>query len=234
MGSMSLLVCDHNIWCSPYYIDYICYSGAQSCSPNSPVDTSKTSSQSSSTTGLQALIPSYNFSCNGIITQVTFRANKFVDGGFVFQIWRPRREGMYTLQSSTSVPQSAKRDGDDVTFNCSIPVLIGDTIGYRLPYVPGSEEMRFILQSETDVVLHRRMTEDVLCGLSLCDNRTLTEVHNLAPFISIVFGNCLMHTYLNNRHSVCLTALHDNWLCSQYPPLNKQEHVMTTVKPHCV
>ena len=181
---------------------YICYSGAQSCTPNSPVDPPKTSSQSSSTTGLQALVPSYNFSCNGIITQVTFRANKFVNGGFVFQIWRPHREGMYTLQSSVSVPQSARRNGDDVTFNCSIPVLIGDTIGYRLPYVSGSEEMRFILQSETDVILYRRMTEDVLCGLSLCDNSTLTTELNLAPFISVEFGNYLMHTYLNNRHPV--------------------------------
>ena len=173
----------------PLTNDYICYSGAQSCSPNFPVDAFKTGSQSSSTRGLQALVPSYNFSCNGIITQVTFRANTFVNGGFVFQIWRPHREGMYTLQSSASVPQSAKINGDDVTFNCSIPVLIGDTIGYRLPNVPGSDKMRFILQSETDVELHRRLTEDVLCGVSLCDNRTLTEVHNLAPFISIEFGN---------------------------------------------
>ena len=32
------------------------------------------------------------------------------------------------------------------------------------------------------------ITEDVLCELSLCDNSTLTEVHNLAPFIYIEFG----------------------------------------------
>ena len=122
---------------------------------------------------------------------------------------------MYTLQSSVSIPQTAKRNGDDVTFNCSILVLIGDTIGYRLPYVPGSEEMRFILEYGTDVVLHHRMTEEVLCGLSLCDNSTLTEVHNLAPFISIEFG---AHIPTQHTQSVCLTALHDNLLCYHTTP----------------
>lgn len=199
---MSLLVNDHNVWSPPLVNVYICYSGAQSCSPNFPVSASIRGSQSADMTGLQALVPSYNFSCNGIITQVTFHANNFIDGGFVFQIWRPHGDGMYTLQSSVHVSAalSAKTGEDEVTFNCSIPVLSGDTIGYRLPYVMGGE-MRFILQSGTDVSVHHRKTEDVLCRLSLCDSNTLTTVHNLAPFISVEFGKYLMHTYLHNRHT---------------------------------
>ena len=124
-----------------------------------------------------------------MIQRVIIRA--FGDSGFVFQTWRPRGDGSYSLQESMSIPQSSQRNGEELSFNSSIPVLSGDTIGYRLEAVSqGKEEMRFLLvNTSADVVVYKRMTADVLCELSLCDLSTLNMmVTGLAPFISVDFG----------------------------------------------
>ena len=91
---------------------------------------------------------------------------------------------------SIEVPESVQTNMEKRSFNCSIPVLPGDTIGYRLQTL--EDEINFFLDNtndSADVVFYSRETADALCQLSLCDSSTLDAEHNgLAPLISVDFG----------------------------------------------
>ena len=142
--------------------------------------------------GLQVLVPSYTFTCSGVITRITIRADvNRGDDGFVFQIWRPESDGTYNLSHSVDTSGSTLRIDSDLIFNTSIPVLNGDTIGYRLePVSEGEEEMHFILDSSDasgGVEIYRRQTADTVCQLSPCDGN-YTMIVGMAPFISVDFG----------------------------------------------
>ena len=145
--------------------------------------------------GLQVLVPSYNFSCSGLITSVTIgAASDSGDGGFVFQIWRPQGDGICNLQHSVNVSQST-RVGDQLSFNTSIPVLPGDLIGYRLEPVGGGNEIAFLLDrsnASQNVVIHKRTSSDRVCRFSQCDSSGDQKLeYGFAPHISIQFGKCI-------------------------------------------
>ena len=147
--------------------------------------------------GMQVLVPSYNFSCSGLITGVTIGADaRSGDGGFVFQIWRPQGDGICNLQHSVNVSQSIQiqRVGDQLSFNTSIPVLPGDLIGYRLEPVGGGNEITFLLDKSnaSNIVIHRRTSSDRVCRFSQCDSSGDQKLeYGFAPHISIQFGKCI-------------------------------------------
>lgn len=153
-----------------------------------PAITALRRGQAAQGTGLQVIVPSYNFSCNGVITSVTIGATNS-DTGFIFQIWQPQQNGICHLQHSVNTSRLVQRIGDQLTFNVTLPVMAGDLIGYRLePNVSGSE-MTFLLDvsnASRNVVTHRHVAPEPVCQLSLCGDQT-TE-YGSAPQISVQFG----------------------------------------------
>ena len=86
---------------------------------------------------------------------------------------------------------SEKSDNTEVFYNGSIPILTGDTIGYRLHILAEGEDMRFILDNDntSDVLILSRMTAEVPCQVSLCDSNSFDRNSTgMAPFISMEFG----------------------------------------------
>jgi hypothetical protein len=162
------------------------------CSPVFPPEESGvTGAQAAGGQGLQVLVPSYNFSCGGVVTRLRIRADsdRGGDDGFVFQIWRPRGDGTYGLRQSVDTSGSTQREGNFLTFNTSIPVLNGDTIGYRLQPVPTGEQMHFLLESSNasrNVTILTRMTPDLACRISPCDD-LFTMRPGFSPFITVDF-----------------------------------------------
>ena len=167
------------------------------CTPDFPDQSSVTSAQAAGATGIQVVVPSYNFTCDGVITSVDFRVSS--DSGndsFVFQVWRLRRDGLYHLMYSVDTSGATQRDGNVLTYSgASIPVQEGDTIGYRLEPVTESPQLQLILDhSRDDAVLHFIRNSTVPCQFSVCDTGQSTI--NAAPFISVEFGESSMPWYV--------------------------------------
>ena len=163
---------------------------ADGCSPEFPEDSTRRGAQAAGIEGMQVLVPSYAFSCNGRITSVLIGADGSMGGdGFVFQIWRPQNDGTYTLVWSVDTSGATQRIGDTLNFTTSVPVLSGDAIGYRLQPVEGIE-MHFLTDNSEDsqrVEILTRSTSEVVCQLSPCDS-LYTARNGSAPFLSVEFG----------------------------------------------
>ena len=165
---------------------------AAGCSPAFPEESTIRSAQAASTEGLQVFVPSYAFTCNGLITSVLIGAdgNMGGDDGFVFQIWRPTSDGTFALIRSIDTSGSTQRISmNKLNFTASIPVLSGDTIGYRLQPVAQGDEMHFLLNGNASqgVKILTRSTSEVVCQLSPCDSLYTTRTGS-APLISVEFG----------------------------------------------
>ena len=136
-------------------------------------------------------MPSYAFTCNGLITNVLIGADgSGGDDGFVFQIWRPTSDGTFALIRSIDTSGSTQRISmNKLNFTASIPVLSGDTIGYRLQPVAQGDEMHFLLNGNASqgVKILTRSTSEVVCQLSPCDSLYTTRTGS-APLISVEFG----------------------------------------------
>ena len=170
---------------------FVGFAAATGCSPEYPEYSPVRSAQAAGNEGLQVLAPSYTFTCSGLVTGATIRADSSNgDDGFVFQIWRPQDDGTYTLIRSIDTSGSTERDGNELTFSTSISVLSGDTIGYRLEPVSQGEDMHFFLDmsnASREVEILTRETSEIPCQLSPCDD-LYTTLTGFAPFISVQFG----------------------------------------------
>ena len=168
----------------------IIFIGLENCTPNFPISPAVTSAPATGNSGLLAIVPSYNFSCNGTITKVSVRASGNATGGVSILIWRPQGDGTYSLQDSVELTERSA--GFEVFFNGSIPVLNGDTIGYRLQGSAEGEDMRFVLDNSNtsrDVTIISRKTADLPCQVSLCDPNSFNDTQTgLAPIISMDFS----------------------------------------------
>ena len=150
-----------------------------------------TGAQAAGEMGLQVLAPSNAFSCDGVVTGVSIRADSGRgDEGFVFQIWRPGDDGTFSLTRSLDSSGSTQRAGEKLMFNTSIPVRSGDVIGYWLKPVMQGEQLHFILDNSNaseGVEIYWRDTAEVPCQISPCDGSYTLRV-GFAPFISVEFG----------------------------------------------
>ena len=168
---------------------FVGFAAAAGCSPEFPENSLKVGAQAAGDEGLQVLAPSYTFTCSGLVTEVTIRADRG-DDGFVFQIWRPQDDGTYTLIRSIDTSGSTERNGNELTFSTSISVLSGDTVGYRLEPATEGEDMQFVLDmsnASREVEILTRETSEIPCQLSPCDDLYTTRT-GFAPFISVQFG----------------------------------------------
>ena len=168
---------------------FLGFAAAAGCSPEVPEDSPVLSAQAAGNEGLQVLAPSYTFTCSGLVTGVTIKADTG-DDGFVFQVWRPQDDGTYTLIRSIDTSGSTERDGNELIFSTSISVLSGDTIGYRLEPATEGEDMHFLLDisnASREVEILTRETSEIPCHLSPCDDLYTTRT-GFAPFISVQFG----------------------------------------------
>ena len=135
-------------------------------------------------------MPSYAFSCRGVVTSVSITADSLQgDDGFVFQIWRPVRDGTYSLIRSVDTSGSTQRTGNQLIFNTSILVQSRDTIGYRLEPVSQGNPLHFFLDNSNasrEVEILTRDTPEVPCRLSPCGDLYSMRI-GLAPFINVEF-----------------------------------------------
>ena len=187
----------------------IIFTGLENCTPNFPNFPGVQSAPATGNSGLLAIIPSYNFSCNGTITRVSVRASGNTTGGVAILIWRPQGDGTYSLQDNVELTE--RSEDYEVFFNGSIPVLNGDTIGYRLQGLAEGEDMLFLLDrsnTSRDVTIFSRSTADLPCQVSLCDPNSFDNNQTgIAPFISMNFGK------YDNSRSVCRSVggpVHDD------------------------
>ena len=88
-----------------------------------------------------------------------------------------------------------------LNFTASIPVLSGDTIGYRLQPVAQGTEMHFLLDNSNaslGVEILTRSTSEVVCQLSPCDSLYTTRADS-APLISVEFGEYIFNVSLSDK-----------------------------------
>ena len=166
------------------------------CGPDFPTPSTMLAGQGAAMKELQVIVPSYNFTCSGYITSVSIQAaSEAGDDGFVFQVWRLQQAGMYHLKHSVDTSGATQRDGEMLIFNgTSIPVLAGDTIGYRL--IPVVERVHLILDNSDasqEIVYYSKELTIVPCNFSTCDPEQDIMSVDFAPLISVVFGKSPMY-----------------------------------------
>ena len=146
---------------------------------------------------VQALIPTYEFTCAGALTelhaQVAGESTKIV-----FQVWRQGNAGNYNIVADLTYPgPQATRNDSTVSIRAGplilgIPVRPGDVLGFYLENDEEAKENRFRLlydnTQETTVYYYPLGTDVPLCNFSTCDGPPVESVQNAAPLISIVFG----------------------------------------------
>ncbi len=156
---------------------------------------------------VQALLPAYRFNCSGILTRLRARVSG-EDGSdqIIFQVWRPKRGGEYTIVADLIYPGSkASREGSMLTLTplmLGIPVKRGDVMGF---YVENSSEqdtedkLRLLFDSRMDTTVYYVLgTGMPRCNFSLCADSTVQAMQNTAPLISIDFGRSLSYLHIRS------------------------------------
>ncbi len=151
------------------------------------------------TSSLQALVPSYQFECLGLLTelqaQVAGEDSEFSQ--IVFQIWRHQGDGKYTVVADLIYPGAgASRDGSTLSITPltrGIPIRPGDVIGFFLEN--GGEEqeeedlLKLLYDSRQDTTVYYLVgTGAPLCNFTTCAESAVQVMQNTAPLISLVFG----------------------------------------------
>lgn len=148
--------------------------------------------------GIQAILPDYEFICNGVVTEITVHATQSLeDSEFVLQIWRPVGKGVFELLWVSTYPtpfvfERVRFDTLRWRDSIGVPVIPGDVLGF---FIGQSDRPLQLLYSNsltdktspTSTVFYVRNVNRPLCNISLCDNRVESLV-NTAPFITAVLG----------------------------------------------
>ena len=125
----------------------------------------------------------------GTITGVSIRATGNFSKSFAFLLWRPQSSGTYRLQQNVAF--SERTGENEVSLSSPIPVLTGDTIGYRIL----GDDLRVLhdrISASEGMIIFGKRTKNVLCEFSQCDFNFIDFfLYDLAPFFSLDFGKLL-------------------------------------------
>ncbi len=131
------------------------------------------------------MIPSSNFTCQGVITEWTAHVTGTTVGDSIeFQIFEPAGDGMYKLKYGNAYLESSNAEGSMITrpVNAAtgpfIPIRPGDIVGV---YFPPSVANLGLLYDENgdDDVYYWDNVADATCNYSLCSGKSIRGLNIL-------------------------------------------------------
>ena len=160
---------------------------AQSCTRSLPAydSSSFTGGNFSHSGGIQLLIPSSNFTCQGAINEWTAHVtgNTAVSDSIEFQIFEPAGDGVYRLKhgnsyiGNKSIDSMITRPVNTAT-GPFIPIRPGDIVGVYLP--PSIANLGLLYDGNgDDDVLYWDNLADSKCNYSLCSGKSIRSLNIL-------------------------------------------------------
>ena len=172
---------------------------ASSCSRSLPSYNETTFTGDTFTGGIQLLIPSWTFSCNGTIDQwyAHVTGNTTIDNSIEFQVFKPDsiKDNVYHVVYGNSYKgDNSDHNRINVTtdnvVNVFLPIRAGYIVGvYIRPDIMNQLHLLYEDTGDVDIYYWENVTERD-CDLSLCNAKIIKGVN---PLIGWIFSKFITH-----------------------------------------